>query len=73
MPIKECDVSGLLCPLSKVTALREITKLAQGESLRIVLGDAESLKGLAQELKARGMQPEFKREGPDRFILTISR
>jgi hypothetical protein len=50
-----------------------IDKLNVGETAEIILGDADSLKSVAQELKARGIKPAFKQDGEDRFILTITR
>jgi len=47
--------------------------LDEGETARIILGDKDSLKSVAQELKARGLEAGFETEGEDRFILTITR
>ena len=70
---KEYDLSDLVCPLSKVRAAEVIDSLDKGETVKIILGDAESLKSVAQELKARRIKPTFKQEGKDKFVLTITR
>ncbi|HEY82818.1 MAG TPA: hypothetical protein G4O01_05965 [Dehalococcoidia bacterium] len=69
----ECDVSDLICPLSKLRATEAINNLAAGDTVRIILGDMESVKSVVQELKGRGMKPDFKQEGESRFILTVTR
>ncbi|MBI2832475.1 MAG: pyridoxal-phosphate dependent enzyme, partial [Chloroflexi bacterium] len=70
---KEFDLCDLVCPLSKIKATELIDSLAEGESVRIVLGNTESLKSVAQELKARGIKPSFEQEGENRFALTITK
>ncbi len=69
---KNYDLSGLVCPLSKVKAMELLDGLASGETAHIVLGNVESLTSVAQELKARQIKPVFQREGEDRFILTVT-
>ena len=71
--VKQYDLSELLCPLSKIKATELIDNLAEGETVRIIVGDAESLKSVAQELKTRGMKPDFKKKGDNRFELTITK
>lgn len=68
---RESDLSGFVCPLSKMKAIAEIDNLEPGESLTIVLGDAESLKSVARELKERGIRPNFEQEAENRFVVTI--
>ena len=70
---KEYDLSDLICPLSKIKATEVIENLDEGETVKIILGDNDSLKNVAQELKTRGIKPAFEQEGENRFILTISR
>jgi TusA-related sulfurtransferase len=70
---REYDLCGLICPLSKIKATELIDNLNVGESAEIILGDADSLKSVAQELKTRGIKPAFKQDGEDRFVLTITR
>lgn len=70
---KEYDLCGLVCPLSKMKALEVIDNLDKGETAKIVLGDADSLKSVAQELRARGLKPGFKQENESRFIVTITK
>ncbi|MFC2018607.1 pyridoxal-phosphate dependent enzyme [Chloroflexota bacterium] len=72
-PEKEYDLCGLVCPLSKMKAAELIENLNDGETIKIILGDADSLKSVAQELKARGIKPGFEQEGENRFVLTISK
>ncbi len=68
---REFDLCGLVCPLSKMKATELIDNLDTGETAEIILGDTDSLKSVAQELKARGIKPVFKEDGENRFILTI--
>jgi cysteine synthase A/cysteine synthase B len=70
---REYDLCDLVCPLSKMKATEFIDNLSEGETVRIILGDTDSLKSVAQELKARGIKPVFKQDGENRFILTITR
>lgn len=70
---KEHDLSDFICPLSKIKAAELIDSLQEGERIRIILGDAESLKSVAQELKSRGIRPAFEQKGDNRFILTIAK
>jgi TusA-related sulfurtransferase len=67
------DLSDFICPLSKMKATEIIDGLDGGETVRILLGDPDSLKSVAQELKARGIKPGFEQEGESRFVLTITR
>ena len=69
---KEYDLSDLICPLSKVKATELIDNLGRGELIKIILGDRDSLKSVAQEVKARGIKPDFEQDGESRFILTIT-
>ncbi len=67
------DLCGFVCPLSKMKAAELIDNLGEGETVKIILGDADSLKSVAQELKTRGIKPGFEQEGESRFILTITK
>ena len=67
------DLCGFVCPLSKMKATELIDNLDVGETITIILGDRDSLKSVAQELKTRGIKPDFKQEGENRFILTITK
>ena len=67
------DLSDLICPLSKIKATEIIDGLDEGEAIKIILGDRDSLKSLAQELKLREIKPRFEQEGESRFILTIAK
>ena len=71
--MKEYDLCGFVCPLSKLRATELIDSLAEGETVKIILGDSDSLKSVAQELKTRGIKPGFEQEGENRFALTISK
>lgn len=71
-PALEFDLSSFICPLSKIRANQVIDNLKEGESARLILGDVDSLKSVAEELKARGIKPGFKQED-DRYVLTITR
>ena len=67
------DLCDLVCPLSKMKATELIDNLDEGATIKIILGDRDSLKSVAQELKARGIKPGFEQEGETRFILTITK
>lgn len=69
----EFDLCGFVCPLSKMKATELIDSLGDGDTVKIVLGDAESLKSVAQELKARGIKPWFEKEADNRFVLSITK
>ena len=71
--ITEYDLSGLICPLSKMKATELIDDLAEGETAKIILGDTDSLKSVAQELKSRDIKPGFEQESEKRFVLTITK
>ncbi len=71
--MKEYDLSGFFCPLSKIKAVEVIDNLDEGKTVKIILGDRDSLKSVVQELKTRGTKPDFKQEGESRFILTITK
>ncbi len=70
---EEYDLCDLVCPLSKMRATELIDNLDGGQTIRIILGDTDSLKSVAQELKTRGIKPSFEQEGETRFILTITK
>jgi TusA-related sulfurtransferase len=70
---REYDLCGFVCPLSKIKATELIDNLGQGETIRIILGDRDSLKSVAQELKTRGIKPGFEQAAESRFTLTITR
>ncbi len=69
--MKEYDLSNYVCPLSKIKASEALDSLGELETIKLILGDIDSLKSVAQELKKRGLKPSFKRENESRFILTI--
>lgn len=71
--MREYDLCDLVCPLSKIKATELIDSLREGETVKIILGDADSLKSVAQELRTRSIKPSFEQEGENRFILTITR
>lgn len=70
---KKYDLCGFLCPISKIKATEVIDSLDEGETVKIILGDRDSLKSVTQELKTRGIKPGFTAEGDNRFILTITK
>lgn len=70
---REHDLTDLICPLSKLKATQLVDELATGETARIILGDTDSLKSIAQELSARGIKPAFAQEGQSRFVLTVTK
>lgn len=68
----EYDLSGFVCPASKVMATELIDNLVEGETIKIILGDRESLKNVTRELKIRDLRTGFEQEDENRFILTIT-
>ncbi len=70
---KEYDLSNFVCPLSRIKAAELLDTLAKGDRIRLILGDAESLKSVAQELKSRNIKPNFKQKGEDRFYLSLTK
>lgn len=70
---EEFDLCDLVCPISRIRAAELINKLNEGETAKIILGDTESLKSVAQELKIRGIRPGFDQEGDSKLILTITK
>jgi cysteine synthase A/cysteine synthase B len=70
---KEYDLCDLVCPLSKIKAAELIDNLDEGETARMILGDRDSLKSVAQELKTRGIKPAFEQEGESTFKLTFTK
>ena len=69
----DCDLCGFVCPLSKMKATEAVDCLDEGDTVKIILGDVDSLKSVAQELKARGIKPGFKQEGESKFVLTVTK
>ena len=67
------DLCDLVCPLSKMKGTELIDNLDEGEPIRIILGDRDSLKSVAQELRTRGIKPGFEQEDESRFILAITK
>lgn len=68
---KTFDLSGFVCPLSKIKATQALDSLAQGDTATIILGDSDSFKSVAQELKARGLKPMLKQDG-EKYLLTVT-
>ncbi len=73
MEIKEYDLVDYVCPLSRIKAAQVLTGLRPGEVAKIILGDSESLKSVAQELRARGIKPDFEKQSETRFVLTVTK
>ena len=69
----EHDFSNFVCPLSRIKVAELVDSLPEGEKVRIILGDSESLKSVAQELKTRGIRPAFEQQGENRFVLTFTK
>ncbi|MFQ6121904.1 MAG: pyridoxal-phosphate dependent enzyme [Dehalococcoidales bacterium] len=70
---REYDLSDLVCPLSKMKATELIDNLEGGETVKIILGDTDSLKSVVQDSKTRGIKLSFEREGKSKFKLTITK
>ena len=71
--MREYDLCGFVCPLSKIKAMEVIDELNEGEQAKIIVGDNDSLKSVAQELKTRGIKPGFEQETESRFVFTINK
>ncbi len=69
----EYDLSGFICPLSLVKAVEVIDSLGDGEMVKLILGDSDSLKSVVGELKTRNIKPGFKHESENRFVLTVTK
>ncbi len=69
--VKEYDLSDYVCPISKIKSLEVIEDLNVGETIKIKLGDIDSLKNVIREVKTRGLKPGIDRKPDDGFILTV--
>lgn len=69
---KEYDLSGLLCPASKIEASRILNDLEHKNNVRLIIGNVDSLKSIIKDIKSRGLKSSFQKEGDDRFVLTVS-
>lgn len=69
---KEYDLSGLLCPASKIEASRILDNLERKANVRLIIGNVDSLKSIIKDIKSRGLKTSFQKEGDDRFVLTVS-
>ncbi len=69
---KTVDLSGFVCPLSKIKATQALNGLAEGDVATLILGDSDSFKSVAMELKARGLAPTLKQDG-DKYLLTVKK
>ena len=70
---KSVDLSGYVCPAPKVKAVELIEAMDPGETVEVILGDRDSLKSVVQELKGRGIKPEFKQNDEGKFLLTFTK
>ncbi len=70
---EEYDLCDLVCPLSKIRATEILDTLEKGQTIKLVLGNTESLTSVAQELKNRGIKPDFEREDENKFVLTVTK
>jgi cysteine synthase/TusA-related sulfurtransferase len=68
---KSVDLSGYVCPAPKVKAVELIETMDNGEMVEIILGDRDSLKSIVQELKTRGIKPDFQQNDEGKFLLTF--
>ena len=71
--VKSVDLSGYVCPAPKVKAVELIEAMETGETAELILGDRDSLKSIVQELKVRGIKPDFKEAEDGKFLLTFSK
>lgn len=70
---EQCDLSGFICPISKMKATEFIKSLGEGEQATIIVGDTESLKTVAQELKSQGIQTAFEQKEDSKYFLTFTK
>lgn len=70
---EQYDLCGFICPISKIKATEFINSLGEGEKATIILGDTDSLKTVAQELKSRGIQTAFEQKEDSKFFLTFTK
>lgn len=68
----EYDISGLLCPASKIEASRILDEFGHKNNIRLIIGNVDSLKSIIKDIKSRGLKSSFHKEGEDRFVLTVS-
>ncbi len=54
------DLCDLVCPLSRMQTTELIDNLDEGATVKIIPGDRDSLKSVAQELKLRGIKPGWE-------------
>ena len=59
--------------MSKIKATELLDDLGDGETVKIILGDTDSLKSVAQDLKNRGIIPALEQDDEGRFVLTITK
>lgn len=71
--VKSVDLSGYVCPAPKVKAVELIENMEMGETAAVLLGDRDSLKSIVQELKVRGIKPEFEEKDEGKFLLTFNK
>lgn len=70
---KEFDLCDFVCPLTKIKAKEVFDNLNVGETAKIILGDSDSLKSVAEELKVRGLKASFKQDGESTFVLVVTK
>ncbi len=57
--MKEYDLCGFVCPLSKMKATELMDDLGEGETVKIILGDSDSLKECRPGAKSARHQANF--------------
>lgn len=70
---EQIDLTGFICPISKIKATTYIDGMTSGDKGTIALGDTDSLKTVAQELKSRGIQTSFVQESDTKFLLSFTK
>ncbi|MBI2869763.1 MAG: pyridoxal-phosphate dependent enzyme [Chloroflexi bacterium] len=71
-PSREFDLAGLVCPLSRIKAAELLDSLREGETVRLVLGDVDSVRSVAQEIKQRSLKPDYRQED-SRHVFTVKK
>lgn len=73
MVTRELDLTGFICPISKLKAIELLDSLGADESARIVLADDDSLKSVAMELKARGVTSTYRQDEAGHHVFSVTK
>ena len=71
--IKEHDLSGFICPLSRIKAAEVVRSLNKEETVKLILGDLDSFRNVVQDIKDKGLKLKFNQDTGNKFVLTITK